>query len=272
MCDENVVTTIAPVGSRKTLRAARGRVRSDGVDAGVLDVGRVGQEQQHAVVAELGERREVRRATVERRLVDLEVAGVDDRADRRRIASADRVDDRVRHLDRLDGERADRRQRSPGGRRSSGARRARARAAARATRPSVSGVPYTGTSSSRSTYGSAPMWSSWPWVRTMPRKRSPSSRRYVEVGNDDVDAEHLGVGEHDAAVDGDRRVVVLEDQAVEADLAEPAERDDAQRPSGAALIGRRPTSNRHPRGDVCDPCGDTPTTQPITDTDQLRRG
>ena len=48
--------------------------------AGVLDVGRVGEQQQHAARAVLGEGLDVGPAAVDRRVVDLEVAGVDDDA------------------------------------------------------------------------------------------------------------------------------------------------------------------------------------------------
>ena len=54
-----------------------------------------------------------------------------------------------------------------------------------------------------------------------------------DVGDDEVDAEHLLVGEHEAAIDDDDLVAVLEDVHVLADLAHPAERDDAER-----MVGR----------------------------------
>jgi hypothetical protein len=50
-----------------------------------------------------------------------------------------------------------------------------------------------------------------------------------DVGDDEVDAKHLLVGEHQAAVDDDDVVAVLEDVHVLADLPYPAERDDPQR-------------------------------------------
>ena len=50
-----------------------------------------------------------------------------------------------------------------------------------------------------------------------------------DVGHDQVDAEHLLVGEHQPAVDHDDFVAVFEDVHVLADLAHPAERDDAER-------------------------------------------
>ena len=51
-----------------------------------------------------------------------------------------------------------------------------------------------------------------------------------EVGDDDVDPEHLLLGEHEAGVDEDEVVVDLQDERVAADLAQAAERDD---PDGA---------------------------------------
>jgi len=48
------------------------------------------------------------------------------------------------------------------------------------------------------------------------------------VGQDEVDARELGVGEHDAGVHDDHIVAVLEDRHVLADSVEPAERDDPQ--------------------------------------------
>jgi hypothetical protein len=49
------------------------------------------------------------------------------------------------------------------------------------------------------------------------------------IGNDEVDAQHVVFGEHDAAIDQDDVLAVLEGRHVLADFAAPAERDDAQR-------------------------------------------
>ena len=48
------------------------------------------------------------------------------------------------------------------------------------------------------------------------------------VGDDEIDAEHLRLGEREAAVHDEDVVVDLDDGDVLADLAHPAERDDAQ--------------------------------------------
>ena len=55
-----------------------------------------------------------------------------------------------------------------------------------------------------------------------------------EVGQDQVDAGLVGLGEQHPAVDDQQPAVVLEDGHVAADLAEPAQRDDAQ-----AALGQR---------------------------------
>ena len=48
---------------------------------------------------------------------------------------------------------------------------------------SVSEVPYTGRAASRNRYGSAPMWSSCPWVRTAAWSRSRRSLTYSKSGS-----------------------------------------------------------------------------------------
>ena len=75
--------------------------------ARVLGAGRVGQEAEDAFLAEPGEDREVGQLAVDRGVVELEVAGVDDRADRRPQGDAHRVRDRVADPERHDVEGAD---------------------------------------------------------------------------------------------------------------------------------------------------------------------
>ena len=77
---------------------------------------------------------------------------------------------------------------------------------------------------SLSRYGTAPMWSSWPCVSTTPRMSSRRSRIGREVGQDQVDARLVLLGEEHAAVDDEELAVELEDGHVAADLAETAER------------------------------------------------
>ena len=47
-----------------------------------------------------------------------------------------------------------------------------------------------------------------------------------EVGQDEVDAGHVGLGEHEPAVDDEDAPLDLEAEAVPADLAQPAEEDE----------------------------------------------
>ncbi len=59
----------------------------------------------------------------------------------------------------------------------------------------------------------------------------------AEVGQDQVHAGLVGIGEQDAAVHDEQAAAVLEDRHVPADLAEAAQGDDAQ--AAAGQRGRR---------------------------------
>ena len=83
-------------------RNASPTTRSDAREAGPLGVRRVAEQQVDAAVAELGEPADVGAQAVDRRVVELPVAGVEDAAGRGLDADADRVRDRVRHADELD--------------------------------------------------------------------------------------------------------------------------------------------------------------------------
>ena len=197
--------------------------------ARVLGTGRVGQQAGHALLAEPGEDREVGQLAVDRRVVELEVAGVDDRADRRPQRDAHRVRDRVADPERDDVEgpdvdlvaRLEREERvvvelvlldlvaeQPA------RQRRRIDRDARELREHVrqrADVILVGMGDEeRLDVGAALL-------------------EVADVGDDEVDAEHLLVGEHQAAVDDHDLVAVLEHVHVLADLAHPAERDDSER-------------------------------------------
>ncbi len=72
-----------------------------------LHVGRVLQQRQHAALAVLGKGVQVECLVVERRKIDLEVAGMNDHAHRRLDRQRHAIHQRVRHADGLDGERPD---------------------------------------------------------------------------------------------------------------------------------------------------------------------
>ena len=92
-----------------------------------------------------------------------------------------------------------------------------------------------------------PTWSSWPWVATRRVDAVGVLAQVREVGQHEVDAVHVGAGEHQPAVDEQDPAVVadalLDGHAVAADLPEPAEEDEPdgrqprERPSAH---GRRP--------------------------------
>ena len=85
---------------------AGARSRSDGREAGHLGVGRVDQEQVDALVAEAGEAAQVGDPLVERELVHLEVARVQDQAGAGADRDGEAVGDRVVDGEELEVERA----------------------------------------------------------------------------------------------------------------------------------------------------------------------
>ena len=60
-----------------------------------------------------------------------------------------------------------------------------------------------------------------------------------EVGQNQIDAMHVGIGEHQAAVDQQDAVVLFDGHAVPADLPQPSEEDDADRCRHQAALFRR---------------------------------
>ena len=88
-----------------TLSSTGPMSRSGGGEAGHLGVGRVGQEQVDALLAQPREGAQVGDAAVERQLVHLEVAGVQHQAGRRADGDGERVGDRVVDRDELELER-----------------------------------------------------------------------------------------------------------------------------------------------------------------------
>ncbi len=64
-----------------------------------------------------------------------------------------------------------------------------------------------------------------------------------EIGDHQVDAQHVALWEHQPAVDDDDLLVVFQDHHILAHLAEPAEGEDAQ-----SLVGQCPSTPLHPSG------------------------
>ena len=76
-------------------------------EAASIDIRAVREQREHALAAQLGEAMEIEVLTVDRRLVDLEVARVHDRACRARDGQRHTIRHAVRHPDEFDLERTD---------------------------------------------------------------------------------------------------------------------------------------------------------------------
>ncbi len=196
--------------------------------AGPLGVGRVGEHQQDALVADPRDRREVGGIAVDRRLVELEVAGMEDDSERR--ADRQRAGPRQRVVD-VDELRLD-----------------------RAERDAVAGLDFARLPIARLVFLELRADQRQRERRSDDRNlrklaqqiRDPADVVFVavrdeqaaklvlpfaqvgEVVDDDVDPEHLLVGKHQAAVDDDQIVVRLDAGHVAADLAAAAQWDNAQ--------------------------------------------
>ena len=105
MLEANIATTILPLALVKISSNAVDDVDFRAGEAAAVDVRAVGQQRQHAGRAELGEPVDVDVLAIERRLIDLEVAGVDDHAARRLDRDRDAVRHAVRDAQELERER-----------------------------------------------------------------------------------------------------------------------------------------------------------------------
>ena len=88
MLDANAATISLPADAREDLLERFDDVELRAGEAAAIDVGAVGEQREHPVGAELREAVHVEVLAVDRRLVDLEVAGVDDDAGGVWMASA----------------------------------------------------------------------------------------------------------------------------------------------------------------------------------------
>ena len=102
MLDANAATISLPVALREDLLERFDDLELRAGEAAAIDVRAVGEQRQHALRAELGEAVHVEVLAVDRRLVDLEVAGVDDDAGRRVDRQRHAVGHAVRDADELD--------------------------------------------------------------------------------------------------------------------------------------------------------------------------
>ena len=114
MLDANEATRILPRAERedRAKRLADEALRARG--PGALRVRRVAEQEVDAAVSDLGELADIGLEAVDRRVVELPVARVDDAAGGGLDDERDRVGDRVRDTDELDAERAELERGSPG--------------------------------------------------------------------------------------------------------------------------------------------------------------
>ncbi len=190
-----------------------------------VDVRAVAEERQHAPRAQLGEPVEIHVLAVERRLVDLEVPGVHDRAGRRVDRQRHAVRHAVRHADELDLERPDRdglarlHRHQPPARLGIELRLEKRQRQRRAVHRPVHVRQHVG-------HGADVVLVP---VRQHEGLHTPRVLLQVrEVRDDQVHARQVGFREHHPGVHHDGRVAAGEDHHVHAELAEAAERHDLE--------------------------------------------
>ena len=183
-------------------------------------------------------------------VVELVVAGEDDRPDRRLDRQRRRVGDGVGDADELDREGRPCVTRWPGTTGTSGGSGTSASASLARTSAMVNGSPTMRprwARRSRIRWPSAATWSSWPWVsRTAAIGPSPAR---VDVRQQLLDgaAALRAAREPDAAVDDDPLAAPRDQRHVAADLAQAADRDHsegARHRAGSRAVGR----SRQPAG------------------------
>ena len=216
----------------------RRQVALGGGEAGDLGVGRVGQEQVDALLAQPGERAQVGDPVVQRELVHLEVAGVQHQPGRRADRDGEAVRDRVVDGDELAVERAEPLA-SPSADLDGLRRDPVLLELGLDERQGQLGADHGDVGALAQQVGHAADVVLVPvgqhdrvdLVQPVP---DPG-----EVGQDHVDAGLVLLGEQHAAVDDEQSPGVLEHGHVATDLAEPAERNDPQ-----AALGQRAAAGR----------------------------
>ena len=226
--DANDVTRIRPVRCGMIWRNASPTTRSDCVKPGPLRVGRVAEQQVDAAVPDLGELADVGALPVDRRVVELVVAGVDDPSARRLQDDGGRVGDRVRHADQLDPERAELhrlvvRRHLPELRLAQEPVLVELRLHQPERQPRRD--------DDGDVHLAHEIRQPADVVLVAVREHDTADHRLAvleirDVAEDEVDAEMLVAREREAGVDDDDRTVRLVDGHVLPDLAQPAERDD----------------------------------------------
>src|ERR1043166_2852605 len=204
-----------------------------------LDVGRVGKQQQDAFLSVGGELLKVEVLAAHRRLVDLEVAGVNDDACRRLDREREAIHQAVRHADAFELERPELPRPVGGDLAEIGGllqavladfifqeRERQARAEDRRV----------------DLLQDVRQRADVVFVRVREHDRAERVfplQQVADIGDHEIDAEEVGAGEHEAAVDRDRRAGAFQQQHVEAEFAEAAERYDSYRFHALSDVQRR---------------------------------
>ena len=194
--------------------------------ARALDVGRILEQRQHALLAVLGEGVQIEEPVVGRRGIDLEVAGMDQHAHRRMDGQRHAVHQAMRHLDGIDGERPD------------------LEALAGLDLVELGIIQQAMLFQLAFHIGQRELGAV---DRDVELRQQPGQRADVvfvpvgqhhgahmlaildqvaEVGNDDVHAEQFGFGEHQAGIDDDDVIAPANGHAIHAKFAESTQRNN----------------------------------------------
>ena len=187
-----------------------------------LDVGGILQQRQHSFFAVLGETVQVEEAVVGGRRVDLEVAGMQHDANRRVDSECDTIDQAVRYLQRMNGER-------PNLEALSGTDFAQVGVVEELVFVELIldvGQRKLGAPDGNVQFAENPRQGT-DVIFVAVRQHDAAHMLAIfeqirNVGDDDVDAQQLGFGEHQAGVNHDDVVAKADGHAVHTELAQPA--------------------------------------------------
>lgn len=227
MFEAKVAMMMRPSARSKTRSRVSRTIDSEG-PAGALGVGAVREQGQHARLAQPGQLVDVGGVAHHRREVELVLGAVHDRAQRRVDGVADGVRNRVRHPDRLDPEGADLDHVVVLHGMDHG--RVQELVLLEPHLDQAAGQPR-GVDRRRRLRQHVPQRTVMVLVPVgdeVAQQVLDVLGQVGEVRQDQVDARHVALGEHQATVDHDHGVAVLDDGHVAADLAQAAERDDLQ--------------------------------------------
>ena len=196
----------------------------------LIGVGGVGQEQADALVGGDGtDAGQVGEAAVDGREIELEIAGVEDDSLRRVERRGHAMGNRVGHGDELDVERSDLTALAIGHRDELGATEEARLLDAIAGETQGEGR----TEDGEREFAQQVRQTTDVVLVTMGGDAAHDAigvlAQVGEVGQHEVDAQHVEVGEHEPAVDEHDRAVDLDARAVAADLSESSEEGDADR-------------------------------------------